>query len=589
MPPTKPGPAPAPASVLAAMVLLLLACGLGWAWHSAGRAAAQAAEALRTQQVLTTLAELQTAVATIDSAPGAARTAIDAAQARLRELLSGNAEQYTRLIALGPLLAGRLDAAAAAGASTRQPQAAAGHTDGRRLQQRSAAALTDLRQPALAEFASAQQAAIATARVAQAAAVVPGLLALLLLAAAAWRVLQDRTRLQSAQVAAADAQQAQAHAQGALQHLLDAVPDAVCMLDIEGRVVRANAACATLWGSPADGLIGRAWIDHVSTDDQRRSALAIKAALAAEAPQGWHNRCVRQDGSTVPVAWRAVGSAQQELLVCVGHDLAEIEVLRAQAAQLQHALQAKHDELAAARGRAEAAAGLNEGFIRLLGERMVQPPRAICSAVDILLQELAGPLTREQQRSLAGIREQARLQQALADAGLDLVSLEAGGLRLSVQAFDVWETANQVAAVARAAAQDKGLKFELKLADDLGYARGDAARVAQVLRELLHNAVRFTEHGSVGLHADVPTPGQVRFQVVDTGAGIAAEDQAGLFEPFQRIDSPAARLQAGSGLGLAVARRLARLMGGDLVLDSSQPLQGSRFSLKLQADDPGRG
>jgi signal transduction histidine kinase len=169
-----------------------------------------------------------------------------------------------------------------------------------------------------------------------------------------------------------------------------------------------------------------------------------------------------------------------------------------------------------------------------------------------------------------------------------MAGLQAGQLRLAHEAFDVWETANQVATEMRPLALDKGLKFDVQLAADLGYARGDAARVAQVLRELLHNAIRFSECGRVSLHAGLQQDGQLRFQVVDSGIGMASEDQAGLFEAFHHIDNPLAQAHTGSGLGLAICRRLARLMGGDLVLDSSQPQHGSSFSFSLVADDLGQ-
>lgn len=584
----KPGPAPAFAAVLVA-VLLLLAAGLGWSWHSAGQAALLAADTLRAQQVLTALAELQAAVNDAESAPAAALASVNASQAQLRDLLSGNAEQFTRLVALGPLIAGHVDALSAANTAPARRGATAlpGADNHTRLRQRFAGTLADLRRPAQAELDALRQRGASAARGAQAAAVGPGLLALLLLGAAGWRLLQDRSQLQAAGADASRAQQAQALADTALQQLMDAVPDAVCVLDAEGRMHRVNAGCEALCGVPAHGLVGRPWIDHVAAADQRKTEQAIKALLAGAAVLEWQSHSQRPDGSTVPVAWRGAWSAQRQTLVCVGRDLSAIETLRGELARTDRALQAARADLSLASGRAAAADKLNSGFIQTLAERLSPLPLAIGSAVDNLLQGLAGSLMREQQRSLATIREHAQVLQDLVRAGLEMASLEAGQLRLRNEAFDVWETANQVATEMRPRALDKGLKFDVQLAADLGYARGDAPRVAQVLRALLDNAIRFSDQGRVSLHADVPQAGRVRFQVIDDGIGIASADRAGLFEPFQRIDEhpTAQQTPKGTGLGLAVSRRLARLMGGDLVLDSSRPQHGSRFTFTLQADD----
>lgn len=569
------------ASLLLAAVLLALAAGLAWAWSAAGRAAAAAAEAQRTQQVLTALATLRAAALEIDTAldnPEAlprAQAAAQAQQATLRTLLASDAEAYANVVALYPLLARRVEMLSA-------PRNALAPADVRRQQERIRSAFAELQRAAIATSGTAQQHAQAAAARARWAAVLPGAATLLLLALAGARLQHGSRHVQHARVQAQAADAGRQLADEALGQLFATVPDALAVLDSEGRFVRANDGCEALWGLPAQALAGRACIELVAEDDRRRTELAMRAAVAQPGRvQIWRNRCVHTDGSRRNADWRGVWSDSQRVLLCTAHDSTDDDALRAGADSAHAALQAEHDEAVAQRSRADAAGRINAGFIHALGERMRAAPLAITSLADILLQGLGGPLTREQQRELKNIRGHAHKLQALLGAGLDVAAIAAGTLRLERQPFDVWETVNEAAAEARDALLAKGLALNLQLADDLGYARGDVLRVAQVLRELLANAARCTEHGGVKLGA-ARDGDAVRITVADSGAGIAPERLETLFEPFAN-GSEAPPPGAGPGLGLAVCRGLARLMGGELAA-ASEPGRGSTFTFTLPAD-----
>lgn len=165
---------------------------------------------------------------------------------------------------------------------------------------------------------------------------------------------------------------------------------------------------------------------------------------------------------------------------------------------------------------------------------------------------------------------------------LDLTEADAGRLSLQASACSPWEIAAGVHRRGSAAAAGLPVSVELVRASDLPETIfTDAARVAQVLDELVANALRHTRHGSVrievGQRSDLPgESGQVQFRVVDTGEGIAPEDRARLFEPFGLSRSAS----EGNSLGLALAKRIALRLGGDLNLDSA-PGQGARFTLQL--------
>ncbi|HET9351592.1 MAG TPA: ATP-binding protein, partial [Burkholderiales bacterium] len=134
-------------------------------------------------------------------------------------------------------------------------------------------------------------------------------------------------------------------------------------------------------------------------------------------------------------------------------------------------------------------------------------------------------------------------------------------------------------------AQDKGLDFSITLDPTLPPTlRTDAARLKQVLKNLLANAFKFTARGSVALLIAPHGPGHVAFAVSDTGIGIAPDKQELIFEAFRQADGSTSRLYGGTGLGLSISRELTRLLGGRLTL-RSRPGEGSTFSLVLPLSD----
>ncbi len=165
---------------------------------------------------------------------------------------------------------------------------------------------------------------------------------------------------------------------------------------------------------------------------------------------------------------------------------------------------------------------------------------------------------------------------------LDLTKIEQGRMDRQDQPFGLQRLLNEVTAIVRPKAREKRLTLELGGIDAVPAAViGDAAKLRQILINLLGNAVKFTEQGSVALHVSVPTAGVVRFIVSDTGPGIAERDLSRIFEPFQQAGNAAQQArQGGTGLGLSIARRLVQLLGGDLVARSALG-EGSVFAFEL--------
>jgi signal transduction histidine kinase len=201
------------------------------------------------------------------------------------------------------------------------------------------------------------------------------------------------------------------------------------------------------------------------------------------------------------------------------------------------------------------------------------------------------PLEGRQRQFVGHIAEAGQQLLALVNDVLDLSKIEAGEMALEQVPFELPALLREVAAQARVQADPKGLALRLEAAPELPpRVCGDPVRLKQVLSNLLGNAVKFTQAGSVTLRAQPVAAPQaadtalghtaLRFEVADTGIGIPAEAQARIFEAFTQADSSTTRRFGGTGLGLSIVRRLVALMGGTLALESA-PGQGSRFTVTL--------
>jgi signal transduction histidine kinase len=207
---------------------------------------------------------------------------------------------------------------------------------------------------------------------------------------------------------------------------------------------------------------------------------------------------------------------------------------------------------------------------------------------------LNSALDSDQRDHALTIRESAESLLGIINDILDFSKIEAGRLELEDQPFELGECVRLALGLVSVRARDKGLQLACHIDADVPAAVvGDGARLRQVLLNLLGNAVKFTERGSVRLEVSAPVAGRLRFVVSDTGIGIAADAVPRLFQRFSQADAKVASRYGGTGLGLAISRQLAELMGGSMQLHSAGPGQGSRFSFEIAAPTaaaaPGRG
>ena len=254
----------------------------------------------------------------------------------------------------------------------------------------------------------------------------------------------------------------------------------------------------------------------------------------------------------------------------------------------ENALKVANAKLALATERAQHADNSKSAFLATMSHELRTPLNSIIGFSGVLLQELAGPLNAEQKKQLSMVRDSSRHLLALVNDVLDISKVEAGQLRIQHQTFSVREAIDRSVALVAPLANKKSLPLKTVIDTDLGQIITDRRRVEQVLINLLTNAIKFTEQGSVTLRAETidsylapgaaaPQPA-VRIEVVDTGIGIDAADLPDLFQPFRQVEDGLARQHEGTGLGLAICDRLLHLMGGQITV-ASQKNAGSTFTV----------
>ncbi len=220
-------------------------------------------------------------------------------------------------------------------------------------------------------------------------------------------------------------------------------------------------------------------------------------------------------------------------------------------------------------------------FLAALSHELRTPLNAILGFSDVLLAEVDGPLSADAHENLTVLRKSADHLRALIDDILDLSALESGELRLETGPIDVFVLAADVVREARVTAVAKALS--VTLSGEPATAWVDGRRVRQILGNLVGNAVKFTHSGSVGVAVHLRQD-QVVLSVSDTGPGIPPEQRAAIFEEYWQ--APASRqMRVGAGLGLAITRRLVRMHGGTIELESELS-RGSRFTVNLPINPP---
>jgi signal transduction histidine kinase len=225
-------------------------------------------------------------------------------------------------------------------------------------------------------------------------------------------------------------------------------------------------------------------------------------------------------------------------------------------------------------------------FLSVMSHELRTPLNAILGYADLLEAGIPDRLTDAQAEQVGRVTASARHLLHLIEEILAFSRMEAGEDDVSSQAVDLSELVREVARMIAPLAEESGLRFRLRVPEDPTEVVTDPGKIRQILLNLLSNAVKFTHQGEIELSAAVED-GRIVLRVSDTGIGIPPAYQEKIFDPFYQVEGSLIREKGGTGLGLAVARRLAVIMGGDVSITSA-PGKGTTFTVEIPAGPEAR-
>jgi len=230
---------------------------------------------------------------------------------------------------------------------------------------------------------------------------------------------------------------------------------------------------------------------------------------------------------------------------------------------------------------------LKSEFLANMSHELRTPLNAIIGFAEVLRDGLCGRLNEEQEESVVDIHESGKHLLRMINDILDLSKVEAGKMELQPEDFSLAQAMDDVQSIVRDIVNRKHLDLQTVVSEDLPNVHADQVKFKQIMYNLLSNAVKFTpDRGAVTIDVSLDND-EFLISVTDTGIGIEQEDQETIFDEFKQVDSSRTRLYEGTGLGLALTKRLVELHGGRIWVESEGTGMGSKFSFTLPAERPG--
>jgi PAS domain S-box-containing protein len=372
--------------------------------------------------------------------------------------------------------------------------------------------------------------------------------------------LEDMVRVRTAALATANGELAERTR--VITELYDGAPCGYVSLRMDGTVVECNATVLRQLGQTRENIIGHSVIEFMTLDSALRHRQHARHLLNGGQARGLEYDFVRPDGSHFAALLDADFERDENgKAVSARATLVDDSVRRARDAQISDMQQ----ELAHRADQAEAATRAKSAFLANMSHEIRTPLNAIIGLTHLMSKDSTDARQRDRLGKVAASGQ--HLLQVINDV-LDLSKIEAGKMVLHPADFDLDKLLAGVQAMVAEAARDKGLTLLMHSPGVPKDWHGDATRLSQALLNLVANAVKFTSRGQVRVQVqvlvrDAAQRALLRFEVQDTGEGISNERQQALFSAFEQADNSMTRRHGGTGLGLALTRHLAKLMGGE--------------------------
>ena len=343
-------------------------------------------------------------------------------------------------------------------------------------------------------------------------------------------------------------------------------PVAIVTLDRGLDVVACNPAFEKLFGYASAESVGRNLDELVATEADRSQAEQYSQAALTQPIHGIGRRR-RKDGTLVDVEILAVPvivDGERVALMALYHDVTE---------------------LLAARREAEDANKAKSQFLASMSHELRTPLNAIIGYSEMVQEEAEDLGAQSLATDVTRIRTAGRHLLALINDILDLSKIEAGKMELHLETFDIATLVDEILATAQPLIEKNANRLELQCPPGIGSMHADLTKVRQMVLNLLSNAAKFTDHGTITLIVDRESgpPGDaIILRVRDSGIGMTPAQMDRLFEAFSQADAATAAKYGGTGLGLTITKHFAQMMGGDVTVES-RPGAGSTFTIRLPA------